>query len=422
MSSRQGLFVAGLFASLMLGEVGPAAAVTGNVIDAQTKAPIVGATVTLGERSIETDQVGAFKLEGDSGTVRVRAPAFARQDLTLQVPDGESSEAIAPIALVPFEPRAVYLSMHGIASDKLRDGALELVRDKQVNAFVIEVKSDRGELLFHVDNTTADQIGAQRHPLIHDIKGLLAGLKEQGIYTIARIVVFKDDLLATAHPEWAVRLAGGGFFADHERMRWMDPFRKEVWDYDISIAKAAADAGFDEVQFDYVRFPDSKRGVFSQPVDQDSRTHAITGFLTEARRQFVPYNVFTAADIFGYVCWNENDTDIGQKIDRVVSAVDIVSPMLYPSGFRFGIPGYRNPVKNPHEIVDLTLRRCRERAGVAANRFRPWLQAFRDYAFGGRVFDGAGVNAQVRGAADFGTQAYMLWNPRNVYPKDGYRP
>ena len=316
----------------------------------------------------------------------------------------------------------MYLSLHGVASSKLREGALELVRSKQVNAFVIDVKSDRGEVAFKVSTPMAEQIGAQKLIMVRDMKGLLADLKQQGIYTIARIVVFKDNLLATAHPEWAVHLAGGGFFIDKEKLRWVDPFRTEVWDYNIAIAKEAAAAGFDEVQFDYVRFPDSKRGVFAHPVDSDSRTDAITGFLTKAKQELVPWNVFTAANIFGYVCWNENDTDIGQKINRVTNAVDIISPMLYPSGFRFGIPGYRNPVQHPYEIINLSLRRCRERSAVSALRFRPWLQAFRDYAFGGRVFDGSGVNAQVRATADFGTGAYMLWNPRNVYPKDGYAP
>ena len=421
MPSRLTLLIAGLLASFVSGAPGPASAVTGRVVSAETKAPIEGATVTLGDQTVLTNRNGDYDVPGVSGTVRVRAAAFARRDVPLSAA-GDALEGMEPIGLTPFQPRAIYLSLHGIASTKLREGAMELVRSKKVNAFVIDVKSDRGEVAFKVDNPMAEQIGAQKLIMVRDMKGLLAGLKEQGVYTIARIVVFKDNLLATAHPEWAVRLQGGKFFQDRERLRWVDPFRKEVWDYNIAIAAAAAEAGFDEVQFDYVRFPDSKKGVFSRPVDTESRTDAITGFLMEAKRKLAPWNVFTAANIFGYVCWNENDTDIGQKIDHVINAVDIVSPMLYPSGFRFGIPGYRNPVQHPYELIDLTLRRCRERVGVSPLRFRPWLQAFRDYAFGGRVFDGAAVNAQVRGTANFGTGSYMLWNPRNVYPTDGYNP
>lgn len=407
---------AAIFASFILGMSGPADALTGRVVDAGTNAPIEGATVTIGDTSVITNQNGDFDIAGDGGMVRLRAPGFGRKDVELHEPDAD------PIALKPLQVRAVYLSLHGIASSKLREGALELVQSKQINAFVIDVKSDRGEVAFKVATPMAEQIGAQKQILVHDIKGLLADLKEQGVYTIGRIVVFKDNLLATAHPEWAVHLSGGGFFVDKEHLRWMDPFHTEVWDYNIALAKEAAAAGFDEIQFDYVRFPDSKRGVFAHPVDTDNRTDAITGFLREARRQLVPWNVFTAADIFGYVCWNANDTDIGQKIDRVASAVDIISPMLYPSGFRYGIPGYRNPVQHPYEIVNETLKRCRERTASSALRFRPWLQAFRDYAFGGRKFDATGVNAQVRATDDFGKGGFMLWNPRNVYPKDGYTP
>ena len=316
---------AALLASAAVVASAPAQALTGRVVNAQTHAPIEGATVTLGDRSALTNANGGFEVTGEGRTIQLRAPGFGRKEVTLNGQDADSQEGADPIALTPFQPRAVYLSLHGVASSKLREGALELVRSKQVNAFVIDVKSDRGEVAFKVSTPMAEQIGAQKLIMVRDMKGLLAGLKEQGIYTIARIVVFKDNLLATAHPEWAVRLAGGGFFIDKEHLRWVDPFRTEVWDYNIAIAKEAAAAGFDEVQYDYVRFPDSKRGVFAHPVDSDSRTDAITGFLTKAKQELVPWNVFTAANIFGYVCWNENDTDIGQKINRVTSAVDIIS-------------------------------------------------------------------------------------------------
>ena len=414
---RRTAFAGLLLSSLTL--LDPALALTGKVVNAETQAPIGGATVSLGEQSTTTDRNGDFDIPGSSGLVRIRTPGFLRLDTMIP---SEAAEDGKPIALTPFEPRALYLSIHGIASSKLREGVLDLIRQKNANALVIDVKNDRGEVPFKVAVPWAEQIGAQKLITVHDMKGLLADFKSQGIYTIARIAVFKDDLLAAGHPELAVRVQGGGFFRDRERMRWVDPFRRAVWDYDIAIAKEAAEAGFDEIQFDYVRFPDSKRGVFAQAADGDSRTEAITGFLLAAHQALQPWNVFTAANIFGYVCWNENDTDIGQKIDHIVTAVDIISPMLYPSGFRYGISGVRNPVQHPDEIVYHSLRRCQERTGAAATRFRPWLQAFRDYAFGGRVFDGAAVNAQVKAAAAFGTGSYMLWNPRNVYPKDGYTP
>jgi hypothetical protein len=245
---------------------------------------------------------------------------------------------------------------------------------------------------------------------------LMASLKEKGLYLIARIVVFKDDPLAAAKPQWAVKGKGGGVFRDREKLRWVDPFRQEVWDYNIAIAKVAAELGFDEVQFDYVRFPDNRGTGFFKPANEDSRTEAISGFLEAAHKALAPYNVMVAADIFGYVCWNTNDTDIGQKIDRALNAVDVVSPMLYPSGYHLGIPNYRNPVQHPYEIVYLSLKRAQERTDSDSLRFRPWLQAFRDYAFHGGDFKEERMQIQIKAADKFGTSGWMFWNPRNVYP------
>ena len=149
---------------------------------------------------------------------------------------------------------------------------------------------------------------------------------------------------------------------------------------------------------------------------------AITGFLREARRRLAPYNVFLAMDAFGYVCWNENDTGIGQRIEDLASVVDVVSPMLYPSGFQFGIPGYRNPVQNPYEIVYKSLEECKRRTTSSALRYRPWLQAFTDYAFGGKYFGADEVGKQTKAARDARTDGWMLWNPRNVYSPNDIKP
>jgi len=385
----------------------------GKVVDAQTKAPIAGALVTLADQVVRTDQDGAFHLEGTGETLKLRAPGYARRDFAIS----ELGNPHPEIALTPFQVKGLYLTVYGIASAKLRGAALEAIRENHLNAMVIDVKGDRGFIPFKVDLPQADEIGAQKLILVKDMKALLASLKEQGLYLIARIVVFKDEPLAAAKPQLAVKNNGGGVFRDREGLRWVDPFRREVWEYNIAIAKAAAEAGFDEIQFDYVRFPDNRGVGFSQPANEDSRTEAITGFLEAAHKALVPYNVMVAADIFGYVCWNLNDTDIGQKIAPILNAVDVVSPMLYPSGYQFGIPNYRNPVQHPYEIVHLSLKRAQERTGVPPRRFRPWLQAFRDYAFRGGDFGEERMRIQIKATEDFGASGWMFWNPRNVYPK-----
>jgi len=217
---------------------------------------------------------------------------------------------------------------------------------------------------------------------------LLGTLKERGIYTIARIVVFKDNLLGAARPDLAIKTANGQLWRDREGLVWMDPSKKEVWDYNIAIAEEAARNGFDEIQFDYVRFPDQKGPIFDKANTEKNRVNAISGFLQEARKRLIPYNVFLAADIFGYVAWNQNDTYIGQRLDSIAASVDYLALMLYPSGFQFGIPGYTNPVEHPYEIIFRTLEKAQQRTGIPAVRFRPWLQGFRDYAFDKRNFFG----------------------------------
>ena len=384
----------------------------GRVVDAVTKAPIAGAPVTLGNQMVRTDQDGAFNIEGSGEVLRLRAAGYARRD----VPLTELKDPSTEIALEPLKVKALYLTVYGTASQKIRGAALEALARNNMNALVIDVKGDRGFIPFKVDLPLAEEIGAQKTILVKDYPALLKSLKDKGLYLIARIVVFKDDPLAAAKPQWAVKKKGGGVFTDRERLRWTDPFIKEVWDYNIAIAKIAAELGFDEIQFDYVRFPDNRGVAFSQPATVETRTQAITGFLEAAYKALIPYNVFVAADIFGYVPWNENDTDIGQQIIPVMNAVDIVSLMVYPSGYHLGIPKYRNPVKHPFEIVYLTHKRALERTKVSPLRFRPWLQAFRDYAFRAGDFNEERMRTQIKAADEFGASGWMFWNPRNLYP------
>jgi hypothetical protein len=409
--------VVGVMAMALALAAGPAWAYEGVVVDARTKAPVPGALVALGNRAVRTDNEGKFKLEGEGEALRFRAAGYLRQRL----PVSEWGPGPREIALEPFKVKALYLTPYGVVT-KLKEAALEAVKLNGLNALVIDVKADRGFIPFKVDIPLAEEAGAQKTILIKDIKELVKSLKEQHLYLIARIVVFKDDPLAAAKPQWAVKTKGGGVFRDRERLRWVDPFRKEVWDYNIAVAKAAAEAGFDEIQFDYVRFPDNRGTLLSQPVTVESRTKAITGFLEAAFRALLPYDVFVAADVFGYVPWNANDTDIGQQIGPIMQAVDVVSLMVYPSGYHLGIPNYRNPVQHPYEIVYLTHKKALARTQVSPLRFRPWLQAFRDYAFKGGDFTEERMRIQIKAAEDFGASGWMFWNPRNIYPKGKFNP
>ncbi|MFQ5521297.1 MAG: putative glycoside hydrolase, partial [Candidatus Methylomirabilia bacterium] len=197
-----------------------------------------------------------------------------------------------------------------------------------------------------------------------------------------------------------------------------------VWEYVIAVAREAALKGFDEIQFDYLRFPtDGNLSAvrYSEPNTQAMRLQAISTFLARARQELGPLGVFLAADLFGYIAYNENDTQIGQRVEDLARYLDYLCPMVYPSSFHRGIPGYRNPVENPYEVVRATIELMAKRARPVPVQIRPWLQDFRDYAFDRRYFGTEEVRAQMKGAEDGGSQGWMLWNPRNRYTAGALR-
>lgn len=390
-------------------------ALDGRVLDAASGRPVAGATVRAGAETAVTDDQGRYQLTGRPQRIVARAIGYARA--TVQPAAG--AEPLPPLRLAPLRPKALYLSIYGIGDAGLREAALKLLGETELNALVIDVKGDRGLVPYPSKVMEAALCGARGVTTVRDMPAMVGRLKERGVYLIARIVAFKDDRLAETHPEWSVKTAEGKVFRDHEHFAWIDPFRREAWDYLLDLAEEAAAMGFDEIQFDYVRFPDSADLRFAQPSTEANRSATIAGFLQAARQRLAPHNVFLAADIFGYVAWNTNDTHIGQDLNAIAAVVDYISPMLYPSGFQFGIPGVPNPVQQPYAIVHRSLLRAIARTGLPPLRFRPWLQAFRDYAFDRRQFDSEAIRAQIDAAEAAGSDGWMLWNPRNAYTADG---
>jgi hypothetical protein len=416
---RRLLVVGAVMVAAVAGFSPPSSPLLGVVTDSLTREPVANAIVTVGGAETRTDGRGMFRASDiGASKVRVRAYGYGRAEVAVDMLRRPPAE----IRLVRLRPKALYLSVFGIGNRTLREAALALVETTELNALVIDVKGDRGLIGYRSAIVLAQQAGAQRVITMPDLPGLLTTLRQQGVYTIARIVVFKDDPLATARPDLAVRRRDGSMYRDREGLAWTDPHNAEVRAYNIGVAREVAEAGFDEIQFDYARLPDATGLVFREPDTLQNRVAAIDGFLREARTALVPYNVFLAVDIFGYVCWNPDDTGIGQQLERIAEVVDYISPMLYPSSFQFGIPGYRNPVQHPYEIVHRSLARALERTRLPAVRFRPWLQAFPDYAFGAGSFTGGKVRAQITAAEDIGTNGWMLWNPHNRYSRTDVKP
>jgi hypothetical protein len=387
--------------------------ISGQILDAD-RAPLEDASVVLGGVEHRTNAEGRFSFEArpTDAPLIVKRPGFAR---AIVPPTRDAIEVV----LKPQVVKAAYLTYFGVGDKGIRGRVLELAARTELNAVVIDVKGDRGWILYRTQVPEALAAGAQGPGTLKDFDGLMADLKSRGIYTIARIVTFKDNILANARPELAIiDTRTGKPWIDNEKLAWVDPFREEVWSYNIAIAREAAARGFDEIQFDYVRFPtDGKLAAakYSAPNNKDTRLPAIAGFLGRARRELGPLGVYVAADVFGYTAFNENDTDIGQRIEELAPHLDFFCPMVYPSGYQRGIPGFRNPVQNPYEVVRESVRLTRQRAAHTRARVRPWLQDFRDYAFDRRIFGVTEIRAQIKGADDAGAVGWMLWNPRNDY-------
>ena len=395
--------------------------VVGRVLDSATGNALRGVSIWAGASEALTDAEGRFTTKPvvPGTTIWVKAPGYERRKLT-------AGAAEVTVKLPPHPIRAAYLTYYGVADRGIRQRVLDLVSRTELNAVVIDVKGDRGMIPYRTAVQAAIDAGAQGPVIIKDFEEQLAAWKAQGIYTIARIVAFKDNLRATTRPDLAIiDTRTGKPWIDRENLAWVDPFREENWDYLIAVAKEAVAKGFDEVQFDYVRFPtDGKLSAarYSQPNNATTRLPAIAAFLAKARRELGPTGAFLGADVFGYTAFNSNDTDIGQRVEELSAHLDYMCPMVYPSGYHLGIPGVRNPMKNPYEVVKESVRLTRQRSQNPAMQVRPWLQDFKDYAFDKRIFGPGEVSAQIRGAGDAGASGWMLWNPKNDYTAAALKP
>ena len=376
--------------------------VVGTIRNVQNGQPLSGAKIWSNGKQVETDGFGRFEFPTPDGPVIVRAPGFRALQL--------ARDASFDLQLEPFTPKALYLSFWGADSRELRTKIRRQISEHELNALVIDIKSSRGHIAYRSNIPLAHEIGAQRVRPLKDLPEFLKELKTQNVYTIARVVVFKDDLLARNHPEYAAHTPDGTLWQDQEQLSWTDPFSQQVWDYNINVAEEAAQLGFDEVQFDYIRFPSRSDLIFSQATDDASRVRAINGFLDQARQRLAKYPVYLSANIFGYICWKPLDGKIGQRLVDLADRVDYLSPMLYPSGFSLGIPGSPNPVANPYAVISHSLRKASQFTGIPPERFRPWLQAFRDYAFDRRPFLAEEIQAQINASDANGSHGWMLWN------------
>jgi peptidoglycan/xylan/chitin deacetylase (PgdA/CDA1 family) len=358
-----------------------------------------------------------------------RAGMRGREECDWLEPDGEPQMSGAEKGQSETV-KGLYFIQSGLISSVLRDHVKSLIETTELNSVVLDVKGDYGFLIYPSQVALAQEAGVDQKNVLGEENwtDFWQWFEERDVYTIARIVTFKDEPLAVAHPEWAVTdSATGGLWRDGEGLAWADPFHEEVQDYNIALAVEAAEKGFDEIQFDYVRFPSDGRisqATFAQENTSENRVQTIATFLQKAREALQPYGVKLAADVFGYATWQAGDLGIGQQVEALVPHLDVLCPMLYPSTFGMGLPGldpaYREAIAYPYEIVYEATIRSLDRAQEVnpAVEVRPWIQDFRDYAFDGRRYTPGEIRRQMDGADDAGASGWLLWDPAVGYTPD----
>jgi len=383
-------------------------AYSGRVVDAESGKAIAGAKIFNGSQTVLSGADGSFQTEVRGETLHIKA--YGYRALTVG-----SHISYSRFALRPLKVRALYVSFNAAnPRSKTFKQILQKVENTGINALVLDVKNVKGEISYRTQVAEANRIGASRHRTIPDIHALLETLKSKHIYTIARIAVFKDTLQAKHFPSRAVKRSDGNIWWDKHHTAWIDPHSKEGREYTLAIAEDAAKAGFDEINFDYIRFP-AHRGLRYRKADtQTHRIAAIESFLQSAQERLSPYSAYISVDIFGYVAWNRNDTHIGQTIPSLAKHSDYICPMLYPSGFHKGTLGYADPATHPYSIVKASIRKAQR--DIDARRIRPWLQSFRDYAFSHVNYTEHHIAKQIEAANEMGTNGWMLWNPSSRYP------
>ena len=325
----------------------------------------------------------------------------------------------ASVAADAFAAKAIYMNPRITTDNAGFLRLVDLIDRTELNALVVDVK----ELGVYVDTDVAlfREAGAV-DPLL-DAAGLLRTLHARDIYAIARHVVFKDDAVAAARPDLAVADATtGDTWLDYNGGAWLNPFAEEVRDANAQFAAELAGLGFDEIQFDYVRFPsdgDLATMDFGRPVTEAARVEAITGFLALTREQVAPTGANTAADVFGYTLLLD-DIGIGQNAARIAEVVDYVCPMVYPSHFPNGsidVPGHPNDF--PAETIAISMASGTAMIGDPG-KLRPWLQ---DFSLAGMSEYGtAEVRVQIDAAEAAGTSGWMIWDPNNEYHVDAFAP
>lgn len=321
--------------------------------------------------------------------------------------------------------KGIYVTAHSAGGSRM-ESLLKLVDDTELNSMVIDLKDDNGYITYPTTTPELLEIGTAKK-FIANMEELMTKLKTHNIYPIARIVVFKDTVLAVKRPELSFLQSDGTIWKNGRGESFVNPYRMEVWDYNIALGKEAARLGFKEIQFDYVRFPEgfeNRADSLTFNKTDASRVDAVAGFVKYAREQLEPLGVRVSVDIFGYAASVPAAEGIGQDFVKISNDVHVISPMIYPSHYSTGWFNQKTPDRSPYEVIKGAMEDTHNKlkdAGELKPIIRPWIQDFTASWLGkGNYikYGKAEVEAQIKALHDTGVKEYLLWNAGNKYSPD----
>ncbi len=334
----------------------------------------------------------------------------------------EDIEKQKPLKNPPAKIKAVYFTAFSAGNPNKINYLINLADKTEINAVVIDIKDYSGYIAYPIELDEVNRYQT-RKITIPRINSLIKRLHDRGIYLIARITVFQDPALAKARPDLTIKDLSGKLYQDKKDLFWVDPSSQEVWDYILKIAIEAKSRGFDELNFDYVRFPaeNSQNLVFPFWDRKTSKRQVIKSFFeylsTNLKKEGNEIKI--SADLFGQTMVSQDDSGIGQIIEDAFPYFDYICPMLYPSHFNSGFLGFENPAEYPYEVVkysmEVGLKRLSDFLSTHpqfSTKIRPWIQDF-DL---GAIYDQEMVNKQIKAITDSNPNSgWMLWSPRNIY-------
>jgi hypothetical protein len=320
----------------------------------------------------------------------------------------------------PKPLKAIYMTNWVAGTKNLKEDLIDLINETELNAVVIDIKDYSGRIGYKTNNNFLNRFGSSQNR-IADIENLIDQLHGQNIYVIGRISVFQDSFLANKYPKYALKKKSSPneLWLDHKGIAWLDPSSTEVWDYIVKIGEDAYLKGFDELNFDYIRFPSD--GNLSDILYKNDlpKEDVIESFFIFLDNNFKNKNVKLSADLFGLVTVAQDDLNIGQVLEKALPYFDYISPMVYPSHYRNGWRGYQNPAKYPYEVVYESLKMAKERAikiGEDPNKIRPWLQDFNL----GAIYTKEMIRKQINAVYSNELDSWMIWNARNKYTEEAF--